>query len=80
MKRQRDASSLGAGVREEQLLAADLVVGDGLLAGRRHHPVGEGLGQLLDGSFAGFTTITPYWLNRRLSPLDQDHGEIGRGS
>ena len=35
------------GVREEQLLAVDLVVGDRLLAFRRNQPVDEGLAELL---------------------------------
>jgi hypothetical protein len=47
----------GAGVREEQRLAVDPVVGDRLLPRRRHQ-----------GWRAGFTAITPYWLNSRLSP------------
>ena len=42
-------------VREEQLLATDLVVGNGGLAGGGHHPVGELLrqvGQLEEKLFA----------------------------
>ena len=64
-------SASGVRVREEQLLAADLVGRDGRLPGRRDHPVDEFLRRAAPstcGYFAGLTTITPYWLNRRLSP------------
>ena len=42
-----EGRALLAGVREEQLLAADLVAGDGRLAGGRHHPVDKALGERL---------------------------------
>ena len=61
----------GAGVREEQLLAADLVVGDALLSFGRDSqsmnawPSGA---SSRAGACSGFTSMTPYWFMRRLSP------------
>ena len=59
------------GVREEQLLAADLVVGDRLLPLRRHEPVDERLRRAPSSradAWPDSPAMTPYWLNRRLSP------------
>jgi hypothetical protein len=50
------------GIRKEQLLAADLVIGNGALPLRRDQPINEGLAFFRSdmGCFAGLTRITPY--------------------
>ena len=57
------------GVGEKRLFSLNTEDGNGLLA-FREQPVNERLAihRFHMGCFLGFTSITPYWLNKRLSP------------
>jgi hypothetical protein len=54
----------------EKLLPIDFIASDRALSLRRNQPVKKRwpASAFTAGCLAGFTSITPYWLNRRLSP------------
>ena len=65
------STALLLGIGEEQLLASSSCSRRSRSGPRRDQPVDEGLAEVLlhrSGIFAGFTSMTPYWLNSRLSP------------